>query len=308
MAIKQFISRHQRFYKHNWLGSTLASKWIPKAGIGDYSKEIIEKPTYLDINLGNDTHFKIQGYDRPMRSTVIVSDLVRSLLGSGGEIKLEEEVVSIDGVLGAKEVTTRSGQRFGANTVIIAAGKWLGQFANTSEVKVVASPLLVTYPAVTPHHMVRMTPFMEKSINHIHHTVGDYTYSVIGGGDYADPDNVDDINRTINNLQDKAAEVFPAFRVRDLAHTIWDSKQKLVTKLKERNYQYIIRDDGNGEIILVPGKFTLGFSLATNLYHHLHGVEPSKVSNLISLEEASAYVGDSRHGSLVLDGMKSLAG
>lgn len=307
MAIKQFISRHQRFYKHNWLGSTLASKWIPKAGIGDYSKEIIEKPTYLDINLGNDTHFKIQGYDRPMRSTVIVSDLVRSFLGSGGEIKLEEEVVSIDGLLGAKEVTTRSGQRFGANAVIIAAGKWLGHFANTSEVKVVASPLLVTYPAVTPHHMVRMTPFMDKSINHIHHTVGDYTYSVIGGGDYADPDNIDDINRTIKNLQNKAAEVFPAFSSARLNTHYLGFKTEVTTKLKERNYQYIIRDDGNGEIILVPGKFTLGFSLATNLYHHLYGVEPSKAINLVSVEEAAVYVGASRHGSLVLDGMKSVS-
>ena len=90
------------------MGKILASKWIPKAGIGDYSKKVIEKPDYSDINLDKNTHFKVKGYDRPMRSSVIVTDLVRSFLGSGGKIYLDQQVVSIDGNLGAKSVVTKS--------------------------------------------------------------------------------------------------------------------------------------------------------------------------------------------------------
>ena len=301
IAIKQFISRHQRFHKHNWLGSILASKWIPKAGIGDYSKEIIEKPAYKDIDLENDTHFKIKGYDRPMRSTAIVSDLVRSFLGSGGEIQLDQQVTSIGGTLGEKFVVTKSGQRFETGLVIVAAGKWLGEFEDADEVKVVASPLLVTYPAVTSHHIVRMTPFMEKSINHIHHTINGYTYSVIGGGDYADPNNLDDVNRTIENLKSKARDVFPKFNTAKVSTHYLGFKTEVTTKFKERNYQYIIRDHGVGEISIVPGKFTLAFSLASSLYHHLHGTKPSKTVKMASYDDAAAYVGVSHHGRLVLE-------
>ncbi len=304
IAIKQFISRHQRFYKHNWLSDIPASQWIPKAGISDYSKKVIQKPKYNDIDLDKDSHFKVLGYDRPMRSNIIVRDLIRSFLGSGGEILVDQEVKKIDGIKGNKKITTSSGLEFNAATVILSSGKWLADLVDdTSNVKVMASPLLVTYPAVTSHHFVRMTPFMDKSINHIHHDINGYTYSVIGGGDYADPNNENDMQRTLDNLKDKASDVFPEFKNSKIIKNYFGYKTEVTTKLKERNYQYIIRDNNNGEITLVPGKFTLGFSLATNLYKKLHNREPSQEIQLASIEEALIYVGDSHHGKLVLDDM-----
>ena len=104
----------------------------------------------VDINLGNDTHFKIQGYDRPMRSTVIVSDLVRSLLGSGGEIELGRGCV-YRWCVRSKEVTTRSGQRFGANMLSSQQGNGWGSLRILAKLR---SSRLTSRPspAVTPHH------------------------------------------------------------------------------------------------------------------------------------------------------------
>lgn len=302
-AIKQFVSRHLRFYKHDWLGLVPASKWIPKAGIGDYSRSVIEKPSFSDINLDVNTHFKVSGYDRPMRSMNIVTELVQSLLGSGGTIALNQKVTSIRGDIGSKIVATQSGEAFAASKVIVSAGKWLGDFEDKDRVKVVASPLLVVYPSVTPNHIVRMTPFMDKSINHIHHTINGHTYSVIGGGDYADPSNSEDVKRTIDNLREKALSVFPKMLNAEVNTHYLGYKTEVTTKLQERNYQYIIRDDGNGEVLIVPGKFTLAFSLATNLYKQLHGEDPSKGIKMAPRDEALQYVGISHHGRLVLEGL-----
>ena len=206
---KQFISRHQRFYKHDWKSTKKTSKWIPKAGVADYSKDVIEKPDYFDINLNNNSHFKVLGYDRPMRSNIIVTDLIRSYLGSGGEIIVNEEVKNINGSIGNKFIVTKSGKTFKASKVILSSGKWLSALLkDRSNIKVMASPLLVTYPAVTKHHFVRMTPFMDKTINHIHHKINGHMYSVIGGGDYANPENEEDMQRTLNNLKLKARDVF----------------------------------------------------------------------------------------------------
>ena len=306
IAIKQFISRHVRFYKHNWLGKTAASKWIPKAGIADYSKDVIEKPCYKDIDLDKDSHFKVVGYDRPMRSTIIVRDLVRSLLGSGGDIKVNELVTSINSTKNKKIVNTDSGNSFKGCKVIISAGKWLGDFRDNNEnVKVVASPLLVTYPAVTEHNFVRMTPFMEKSINHIYHEIDGKRYSVIGGGDYADPNNEDDMKRTVNNLRNKAMETFPKMKQSLINTHYLGYKTEVITNLKERNYQYLIRENDDGIIKIIPGKFTLGFSLAYNLFLRLHNKKPNKDVKLATNDQANKYLGESHHGRLVTEGLSN---
>jgi hypothetical protein len=182
MAIKQFISRHQRFHKHNWAGAIPASQWIPRAGFSDYCREVITKPDRCDINLDRDTHFRIIGYDRPMRATVIVGDLVRSLLGAGGEVRTGTEVERFETGVGANVTLHSSAGMLTAHNIILATGKWLGRFfPRADDVRVVASPLVVASPAVADKNFVRMTPFVEKSVNHLHHSVEGHRYSLIGG-------------------------------------------------------------------------------------------------------------------------------
>ena len=306
IAIKQFISRHMRFMSFDWSGDQVASKWIPKAGIGDYSREVIEKPNYVDLNLDKSTHFKVQGYDRPMRSQVIVLDLIRSFLGSGGVIAVNQKVDRIQGDSGDKIVTTEEGESFKCNKVIISAGKWLSDFDhNPKATRVMASPLLVVYPAVTPKNFVRMVPFLDKTINHIHHDINGIRYSVIGGGDFADPADEADIFRVTENLKIKAEEVFPKLGDCEVVSSYLGYKTEVVSSLKERNYQYRISEEDNGEFKIVPGKFTLCFSLACSLYAKLHGHIPKSDLRLAPVEEALQFVGDSHHGKIVMDQLKT---
>ena len=300
MAIKQFISRHQRFHKHNWRGAIPASRWIPRAGWTDYSRAVITKPDNPGVKLDPNTHFRVVGFDRPMHATTIISDLIRSLLGSGGEVKTGIEVERVEKTPGGVRVHTNAG-RIMARRVIITTGKWLGHFLERpADVKVVGSPLLVAYPAVSETNFVRMTPFVEASINHLHHQVGGVPYSLIGGGQYVDPEDPNAVSRASDRLVSMAKSIFPRLGEAKVLETYLGYKAEIVGRGAERNYQYFIREIGQNVFVAVPGKFSLAFSLAVNTFKRLAGKEPIKELLLKSHDAAQRYVGLTRHADAVI--------
>lgn len=305
MAIKQFISRHRRFHRHDWNGPVPASRWIPRAGFADYSREVITKPRFDDVDLDPDTHFRIVGYDRPMRAWAIVRDLVRSLIGSGGVIETGAEVERVErGGRGARLVLA-DGRAVEAVRVIAAAGRWIARFVPSAVgVRVVASPLLVAYPAVAGQNFVRMTPFVERTVNHLHHEVGGRRYSVIGGGYYADPDDRDALHRVQHQLSAMAHKVFPRLRQAEIKEIYMGYKTELVPDRGERNYQYFIREIGNNLYAVVPGKFSLAFSLAVNTYKRLTGKEPARSVRLATDRQAAEFVDLERHARVVARGVE----
>jgi len=304
IAIKQFVSRHQRFYRHNWHGPVAASQWIPRAGWADYSRQVITKPNQPGVNLDVDTHFRIVGYDRPMVSTTIITDLVRSLIGAGGEIVSGTEVECLEKIGAGSTLYTSCGKAITANTVIVSAGQWLGRFLGPSTVlKVLASPLVVAYPAVADSNFVRMTPFVEKSVNHLHHQIDGNVYSLIGGGYFANPDDVAGVARAREKLKDMAIRVFPKLGDAQVLETYLGYKTEMVAKAGERNYQYFIRKIDDGVYAVIPGKFSLAFSLAVNVFKSLTGDVPALQISMAEPDNTRAFVGLTRHALLVRRGL-----
>jgi glycine/D-amino acid oxidase-like deaminating enzyme len=302
LAIKQFISRHQRFFRHRWGGPISAAEWIAKAGFRDYSRDVISKPNHPGVNLDVDTHFRILGYDRPMRATSIITQLAQGFLGAGGTLMMERDVERIDANSTVKHIHTSGGETIEADKVIVAAGRWLSQFLkHENDLKVVGSPLLVAYPAVSDHNFVRMTPFVEKSVNHIHHEVDGKSYSLIGGGYFADPNSPAAIDLAKARLLAMASRVFPQLDGARMCESYLGFKTEIVTGSGERNYQYIVREVEDGLFAAVPGKFSLAFSLATNAFKRITGEEPKTSVKLSSLEEAAKFVGLTRHAQIVHD-------
>lgn len=305
LAIKQFISRHQRFHNHNWHGKVPASQWIPRAGWADYSREVITKPRNTDIRLDPDTHFRIVGFDRPMQAPAMVSDLLRSLIGAGGKVMTGTEVERLEKVEQGTLVHTNAG-KVHAHTVVIAAGRWLGGFLGRStRVKVVASPMLVAYPAVSEVNFVRMTPFVAKSVNHLHHRVEGSSYSLIGGGYFADPDNLEEVRKARGLLLDMARAVFPGLDRANVVETYFGYKTEIAVSSGERNYQYFIREVDRGVYAVIPGKFSLAFSLAVNAFKRITGEEPTAKLRLSDDESTKLLVGPTRHGGVVLDAIRA---
>lgn len=299
LAIKQFISRHQRFHRHRWGGSISASEWIPKAGFGDYSRDVISKPHHPNVNLDADTHFRIVGYDRPMRATEIIKQLTCSFLGAGGSLITKSDVRKIQSSGTVKRIHTTRGD-FVADKVIITAGRSLKEFlSNDVEAKVVASPLIVAYPSVADRNFVRMTPFVKKSINHIYHDLNGKKYSLIGGGYFANPDSPSEINEAKQGLRAMASSVFPQLENARMSETYLGFKTEIVTNSNERNYQYIIREVEDGIFAAVPGKFSLAFSLAVNTFKKIVGHNPETSVILADSAIVDQAVGLTQHAQIV---------
>ncbi len=299
LAIKQFISRHQRFHRHRWGGSTNASEWIPKAGFGDYSRDVISKPHHPDVKLDVDTHFRIIGYDRPMRATEIITQLTRSFLGAGGALLTRCGVDKIQ-TSGAAKLVHTTREDIVADKVIITAGRYLKSFLNSDvDIKVVASPLIVCYPVVADRNFVRMTPFVEKSVNHIHHDLNGRKYSLIGGGYFASPDSPTEIDEAKRNLHAMASSVFPRLESSRICESYLGFKTEIVTNSNERNYQYIIREIDDGVFAAVPGKFSLAFSLAVNAFKRIEGKEPETSIIMADPLVVDKVVGLTQHASIV---------
>lgn len=301
-AIKLFISRHNRFANHDWTKEIAASQWISSAWLSDYSRDVIEKPFLDDISLDPDRHFSITGYDRPMRSRNIATALAASFLVNGGRVELNTDISNTEKQGNAYTLHAADGRKFTARKIILAAGKWSGKLlTNRTGVKVVASPMLVVWPKVTDRQFVRMTPFPDKSVNHLHHGEGELAYSLIGGGHSASADDEEGCNKIRQELTSTANSVFPKLADAEFAETYIGYKTEIVSKGAERNYQYITRQLDDGLYAVIPGKFSLAFSLAVNTYHQITGKQASRdgVGDTKLDEEAASMIAPTLHGKMI---------
>jgi hypothetical protein len=227
-------------------------------------------------------------------------DLLGSFLSYGGVVKTGCEVTAITADDGGKMLETTQGT-INAGHAIVAAGKWTSTVSPDLKSKVMVSPLLVVYPAVNDRNFVRMSPFVEKTINHLHHEVEGRQYSLIGGGYSADPANQAEMDMAIAQLKAMAVKVFPAIANAEVTGTYMGFKTEIAAKMGERNYQYFIRRVDDAMTVIIPGKFSLGFSLAVNLYRELTGKLPGgMLKPCADTRTLDRLVGHTRHAAIAL--------
>ena len=273
LTIKQFVSRHQRFHNYDWRTGP-ASENIPKAGWMDFSREVIFKPKDMDCTLDPDTHFRVSGFDRPMIFRNIVGDLFNSFISSGGTFLPGCEYIGYRRKGGVNIVYTRD-HEISTKHLVLASGRGLkDHLAGKANVNIVASPLLVVYPVVCDMNLVRLTPFVSRSVNHLKQYANGVAYSLIGGSYFAPLDDESAVVNMKEELIAAAERVFPAIAQAEFKEVYISYKTELSGEMGERNYLYFMRNLDENVFAVVPGKFSLGFSLAVNFYKKLVGKRP----------------------------------
>jgi glycine/D-amino acid oxidase-like deaminating enzyme len=291
MLIKQFISRHQRFWKFDWR-SGQASEWVPRNGWLDYSRDVIFHVGELDSTLDPHTHFRVPGLDRKMDSEAIISDLLASFLNNGGQLRTQTNVTGVvsQGADRA-EVTTDELEVISCRQAVLATGRSMDDFTDRGELRISKglSPLMVVYPAVCRQDFARLTPFAKKTVNHLRHQADGHDYSLIGGGYYAEAGDMQAASRSRDELREMAERVFPQIKDAQMA-TVYESwKVEGLGRSDARNYQYHVTPMAPNVWAAVPGKFSLGFSLALHVFRRLTGeqvpppatIRPRDVSHLV---------------------------
>lgn len=280
----------------SWFETLDASRSLShQLGFGSKPLKYVMHSSALGLNLDH-VAFALKSRDRAMNTRLIATDLLRSFLASGGEVKTQARVQSLDkGSVTVKLDGSEQQTRIAARHTILATGKDTTAFeANT---KVFISPLLVVYPALTDLNFVRMSPHMDQTINHICHRINGLEYSLIGNAVYHDarhtsPDVQDKVRA---NMLAMAKNVFGEFDAKS-TDLFFGYKTEVSSSSFIRNYLYHIIDRGHYTLTL-PGKFSLCFSLAANVCRHF-GIEPVKAVRLKDDASVEAMLQEPMHSRM----------
>src|SRR5262249_18875325 len=143
----------------------------------------------------------------------------------------------------------------------------------------IASPLLVAYPAVHALNFARLSPYVDRTINHLRHVVDAFEYSLIGGGFGSRVGDGPGRERAAQSLMSGASKGFPKLKDASLRAINWGIKTEWGKERGTRNYRSVIRGVAPHVLAVLPGKFSLCFSLAERVAAHLGirvaGVPPS---------------------------------
>jgi len=264
--IKIFISRHKRFEENCWDKNFV--KYISSAGILDYRRRFIKKPDILDVDINKNTHFKIVGFDRIMNSENIGNDLFNSFIKYKGIFINNCKVINYIRSKQSIEVKTNK-KKYYCKYLINCLGR------NTKikkKVKNITSLVAVFYPNISTQNFVRLTPNKKNSINHLIHKYNNKSYSVISSALGIKAENKNPTTNRLNILK----KIF----LKNIKKYFYKYNKKKLKKIytgvkteysddKNRNYNFAIINEKKNIYNIIPGKFTLAFSLATKIYREI---------------------------------------
>ncbi|PWT74106.1 MAG: hypothetical protein C5B60_07170 [Chloroflexi bacterium] len=256
----------------SWFETLDANKSLShQLGFGTKPLRYVLHDSPLDVNL-DDVAFVLKSRDRAMLTTLIAEDLLRSFLGAGGTLRMGTKIEAIEkGHLVARQEYLGEVTDYKVRHTVLATGQESPAFDRN--VRVFISPLLVVAPALTDMNFVRMSPHMRDTINHVYHRDGQLDYSVIGNAVYYDTKQwTDSLSQEVRTHMIGVARRSLGQFDESRAALFFGSKTETVGSRSMRNYLYRIIDRGAYTLAL-PGKFSLCFSLATNLCRHF-GIEP----------------------------------
>lgn len=263
--IKLFVARH-KIFESNLDIKDFAEK-ITSASYKDYSKKYITKPALKKINLNPNTHFKISGFDRTFNTEVIVRSLIQSYLSNNGEIKLKTNFKKYSLEKKNIHILTSRG-KFQSKYLINASGKNTPVISKNKNIKNFVSPIGSFYPALCNENFVRLSPKKVETLNHLIHYHNNKKYSVISSAlsfpykNYLKNDNT--AKKQFESILKKNFKEYPKVKYKKIYNGV---KTEFIDKsLRNYNYKIISEDKNKSVYTVIPGKFTLSFSLAVEIY------------------------------------------
>ncbi len=287
------VALNRAKHRMSWYESLDASRSVSRQlGVRTKPTKFVMHASHLGVNLEH-VAFVLKSRDRGLNAPWIISDLTRSLLASGGQLRLRTKVVGVEpGALLLEEGERGVRDRITARHIILAAGKECRDFDQS--IRIFASPILVVQPALTDVNFVHMTPHMPRTLNHMFHRTDGLEYSVLGNATYfAAGQGIEPYrDQAWTHMTGMARRLFSGFDERR-AGLYFGYKTEVTSSSNIRNYLYHILDR-DGYTLALPGKFTLCFSLAVNVCRHF-GIEPVERVRLAPIENVLGLIEEPRH-------------
>ena len=268
-AIARSIALIDGIRNHDWLRR--------RAGILDsvttkYYLPIIKN--LLKLIKNKEKFFKIETTDFVSNSRYLLRDLIATAIKNGLEVFTNNELLEISN-LDSDIMATCSNGNFRAKNMAICTGGEIEKFSNLKIKKSYAPIAVVKNVKPDTKSFVELDHFRKKCINIV---TKEKSFGLIGGISLS---NENEVQKYFDFMINEHKIINPEIKV--LAKYV-GIKNEISQKKENRNYLFHINLSKKYKNVwsIIPGKFTLAFSMAPEFYRMVYKKNPRKFFNTTS--------------------------
>ncbi len=290
MVVSRSMHLIQLIKNHDWLRRRAGELY--EMSLGEHLRAALRK--VLEISTSHERFLDVETSDFTTNSRLLLKDLVATALHNGAELSLANPVLKIEHRDSHKAVVTEKGT-IEVDRVAICAGKNIPRFMDV-KIKTTIAPIAVVQGLdPSTKSFVELDYVTKNCINLL-----------------TKPDGVGLIGGISVDSEDKAAKyleyVIGQHRKRtpgiEIVGRYNGLKNEITFRNQDRNYLYHIVPTEPDIWGVVPGKFTLGFSLAVEFYRRVYHRNPRKFFDTVTDRgEASEYVSETLWHDMVNNGV-----
>lgn len=260
VGISRSINLIEIIKKHDWLRR--------RAGVTDpFAIKYKEFIKYLNILLKhNEKFYSYKTTDFTCNSRIILNDLLQFSQSNGLETSQNNEFIDYKHQNG-KIIVNCKNQSYEVKNLLLCISSNISKYTE-STLKLSYAPMAVV-GNIEPDtkSFVELDYYPKNCINII---TKDNNIGLIGGISFSD---LSKCKPYINQVIEKHKIYNPNMEV---LHKYNGIKSEIIFKNQPRNYQYHILEINKNVWGIIPGKFTLGFSIAPEFYRRVYHKNPKK--------------------------------
>jgi len=249
--------------KHDWLRRRAG---ILESVTSEYYSPIIKN--FFKILISGEKFFKIKSTDFTTNSRYLLRDMVATACKNGLEIFTNNELLRIESSENIVKANCSNGNFQGKNMVVCLGGE-IEKFSDLKIKKSFAPIAVVKNIAEDAESFVELDIFKKNCINIV--TKGK-SFGLIGGISLAKEN---EVQKYFNFMINEHKKINSKIEVLEKYIGI---KNEISTKKENRNYLFHIIPPKKYKNVwsVIPGKFTLAFSLAPEFYRLVYNKNPRK--------------------------------
>jgi hypothetical protein len=260
-GIARSIYLIERIGEHDWLRRRAGEIRHYKIG---RKKRILN--LIAELIKSNDIFYDLQTTDFTINSRNLLNDMVSTSLSDGLELSLNNEILSIKKEHDYK-VLSGSKEEIRSENVVVCNG---GVISSLNDIKTKTSyaPIaVVSGVSKNENSFVELDYFPKKCINLLTKNNG---IGLAGGISLSKKEKCDEY---LDYVVKEHQKINP--KIKEISRYI-GLKNEVTNKRQDRSYLYHIINSDEGIWNIIPGKFTLAFSLAPEFYRRIYNINAKK--------------------------------
>ena len=263
IGIARSLQINEKLQKHDWLRRRAGDLGSIKENI---KTGIIKK--FFSLLKSKEKFYDYQTTDFTTNSRCLLRDLVTTAIRHGLDVSLDNKIKKINKIKN-NYIIEGSKETFQSEKVVVCAGAGTTDFTN-SKINTSYAPIAIVDGVKKENYsFVELDYFPKNCINILTKEDG---VGLIGGITLK---NIEKCDEYLNYVIEEHKKLNPELKV---IGKYFGKKNEIIFKNQDRNYLYHINTNPEKKNMwsIIPGKFTLGFSLAPEFYRRVYLKNPRK--------------------------------